>query len=67
MMLFAMCIDPLIRTLAENLQDIEVGRNGNHLAVLVFADDVSILLQSPGDIPKYRKLWNSMKLHRERR
>jgi hypothetical protein len=55
MMLFAICIDPFIRTLAENLQDIEFGRSGSHLAVLAYADDVTILLQSPGDIPKIQE------------
>jgi hypothetical protein len=34
MMLFAICIDPFIRTLAENLHHIEVGRSGSHPAVL---------------------------------
>jgi hypothetical protein len=55
MMLFAICIDPSIRTLAEILQHIEVGRNGSHPAVLAYADDVTIILQSPGDKRKIQE------------
>jgi hypothetical protein len=51
-LLLAMCNDPLIRTLAEILQPIVIGRSGNHPAILAYADDITTILQSPGDIPK---------------
>jgi hypothetical protein len=50
-----MCIVPLIRTLAKTLQPIVIGRSGNHPAILAYADDITITLQSPGDIPKIQR------------
>jgi hypothetical protein len=55
MLLFAMCIDPLIQTLAEILQPIVFGRSGNHPAILAYTDDITIILQSPGDILKIQE------------
>ena len=56
MLLFALCIDPFIRALASTLPGIRDGSSGTHSAVLAYADDVTILLQSPSDIPKIQNI-----------
>jgi hypothetical protein len=54
MLLFAICIDPLIRALANNLPKIKVGSSGTPPAVLAYADDITVLLQSPRDTHKIK-------------
>ena len=52
MLLFAVCVDHFLRALASTLPGIHVGSSGTHSAELVYADDVTIILQSPKDIPQ---------------
>jgi hypothetical protein len=52
MLLFALCIHPFGSALASTLPGISVGSIGTHPAVLAYADDVTILLQSPSDVPQ---------------
>jgi hypothetical protein len=56
MLLFALCIDPLVRALASTFPGISIDSSGTHPAVLAYADDVTILLQCPSDLPKIQKI-----------
>jgi hypothetical protein len=56
MLLFALCIDPFVSALASTLPGISVGSSGTHPAVLAYADDVMILLQSPSDVPQIQNI-----------
>jgi hypothetical protein len=56
MLPFAICIDFFIRALASTLPGISVCMSGIHSAVLAYADDVTILLQSPSVIPKIQNI-----------
>jgi hypothetical protein len=56
MLLFAICIVSFLRALASNLTGISVGSSGTHSAVLAYALDVTILLQSTSDIPKIQTI-----------
>jgi hypothetical protein len=56
MLLFALCIDPFVSALGSTLPGISVGSSGTHPAVLAYADDVTILLQSPSDVSKIQNI-----------
>jgi hypothetical protein len=49
--LYALCMDPLIRTLENTLTGIQIGRNGRKTTVTAYADDVTIFVTSQNDIP----------------
>ena len=49
MVLFAVCINPLLKLLEENLAGIRLGRSGRRTAVVVYADDVTIFVTKPDD------------------
>jgi hypothetical protein len=49
MVLYAMCIHPLIRTIEEKLPAIQIGRQGRQRAVVAYADDVTIFVTRPTD------------------
>jgi hypothetical protein len=51
MQLFALCLNPLLRTLVDKLPVIRIGRRGDKTSVVAYADDVTIFLTSPVDIP----------------
>lgn len=51
MQLFALCLNPLLFTLVDKLPGIRIGRRGDKTAVVAYADDVTIFLTSPVDIP----------------
>jgi hypothetical protein len=51
MALFALCLDPLLTTIAKTLPGIRIGRHHATTTVLAYADDINILMTSPHDIP----------------
>jgi hypothetical protein len=51
MHLFALCLNPLLRILDDNLPGIQLGRRDSKTAVIAYADDITIFLTSPTDIP----------------
>jgi len=51
MQLFAMCLNPFLCKLENNLADIEIGRRRIKTTVVAYADDVTIFVMSPTDIP----------------
>jgi hypothetical protein len=55
MLLFALCINPLLKTFEIDLTGIQVGQQQANTAVIAYADDVAIFLTDPGDIPKIQE------------
>jgi len=49
MILFALCLHPLLRTLEDNLQGIRLGRSTRSVPVVAYADDVTVFITLPGD------------------
>ena len=54
MQLFALCLDPLLTTLENMLTGINIGRRPAKTAVLAYADDVTLHVRSPQDIPRIK-------------
>jgi hypothetical protein len=46
MLLFALCLDPLLRRIDEGLTRCRPKRRESHLAVIAYADDITIILRS---------------------
>jgi len=53
--LFALCLNPLIQTLERRLKGIQIGRGHAKMAVIAYADDVTIFLTSPVDVRKLQE------------
>ena len=47
MVLFALCINPLIRVLKQNLSGVRLGQSGRRMVVVDYADDVIIFVKKP--------------------
>jgi hypothetical protein len=50
-----MCLNPLLRTLEAFLQGLRIGRHRTRTAVVAYADDVTIFMTDPSDIPKLQQ------------
>ena len=50
-LLFALCVDPLLRVLDQKLSGIRIGKRARKIAVVAYADDVTIFVTTPTDIP----------------
>jgi hypothetical protein len=51
MLLFALCLDPFLRMIGDNLNGHRTAHHTRRIAVLAYADDVTIVLQSPHEVP----------------
>jgi hypothetical protein len=51
MTLFALCLDPFLTAIAKKLPGIRIGCSPGKSAVLAYADDITIFVTSPQDIP----------------
>jgi hypothetical protein len=51
MLLFALCLNLLLRTLENRLTCIRFGRCGPKTTVVAYADDVTLFVTSPDDVP----------------
>jgi hypothetical protein len=51
MILFVMCLNPLLPLLVIQLTGIRIGRSGARTTVVAYADDVTLFVTSPCDIP----------------
>ena len=51
MTLFALCLNPLLNTLEKKLTGVKIGRRGTKTMVITYADDVTIVVSKPEDIP----------------
>jgi len=49
MVLFALCIHPLLKLLDKNITGIRLGRSGQRTAVVAYADDDTIFVTKPED------------------
>jgi hypothetical protein len=49
MLLFALCLNPLLQALEEGLSGIKVGRDNTKVALAAYADDVTVFLSSTVD------------------
>jgi len=56
MMLYVLCLNPLIRSLERSLNGIKIGRHQTKTVVTAYADDVTIFLTSVEDMPKLKDL-----------
>jgi len=55
MQLIAMCLNPLLSTLENILAGIQIGRRRIKTAAVDYADDVTIFVTSPTNIPKIQE------------
>ena len=55
MLLYAMCLNPLIQSLEKDLSGIKIGRRQVRTTVVAYADDVAIFLSSVADIQKLKE------------
>jgi hypothetical protein len=56
MALFALCINPLIQCLDENLQGVMFNMGQRKVAVVAYADDKTILVTAPEDIERLKEI-----------
>jgi hypothetical protein len=54
--LFALCINPLIQCLEENLQGVRFNRGQRKVAVVAYADDITILITASEDIERLKEI-----------
>jgi hypothetical protein len=50
MLLFALCLDPLLRRIADALTECRPEQRKSHQAVVAYADDITIILRSPQEV-----------------
>jgi len=55
MILFAMCLNPLLHTLGYSLHGLWIGRHRTRTSVVAYADDVTIFITEPSDIPQLQE------------
>ena len=51
MQLFALCLNPLLRTFEDKLPGIRIGGRCNNTAVVAYGDDVTLFIKTPEEIP----------------
>jgi len=56
MLLYALCLNPLLTLLNENVARIQIGRNGRRIAAVAYADDVTLCVTSPNDLPMIKDI-----------
>jgi hypothetical protein len=55
MQLFAMCLNPLLCTLENNFAGVQIWRRRIKTTVVAYADDVTVFVTTPTDIPKIQE------------
>ena len=51
MLLFALRLNPLLRMIDDNLPGVQTGNHSKRTAVIACADDVTVILRSPAEVP----------------
>jgi 23S rRNA-/tRNA-specific pseudouridylate synthase len=54
MSLFVLCFNSPLNALEKNLMGVRIGRSGAKTMVIAYADDVTIVISKPEDIPIVR-------------
>ena len=54
MSLFVLCINPLLKALEKKLTGVKIGRRETKTTVIAYADDVTIVISKPEDVPIVR-------------
>jgi len=52
MTLYALCLHPLLGPLEDQLKGINIGKQGEKISVLAYADDITVFITCRGDIEK---------------
>jgi hypothetical protein len=55
-LLFALCLNPLLHSLDDSLSGIKIGQDNTKVAVAPYADDVTVFLTSPVDSQKLQEI-----------
>jgi len=66
MMLYAMCVDPLLRILEQKLTGIRIGKRDPKTVAVAKADDITIFVTTPQTYRSYEKPYTATKVQRER-
>ena len=56
MLLFTLCLKPLLHALDNGLSGIKIGQDNTKVAVAAYADDVTVFLTSPVDSQKLQEI-----------
>ena len=51
MLLFALCVDPLLLILDQKLQGIRIGKRARKTVVVVYTENIAIFVTTPTDLP----------------
>ena len=51
MVLFVLCLNPLLNALEKKLTGVKIGGGGTKTTVIAYADDVTIVVSKPEDVP----------------
>jgi len=62
MLLFAICVDPLLRILDQKLPGIRIGKRARKTVVVSYADDITIFVTTPTDV---RVISDAIKSHQK--
>ena len=55
MLLFDICINPLLHTLDEKLTGVKIGRRSTGVAAVAYADDVTVFLSTQDDVQQFQE------------
>jgi len=55
MILYATCLNPLLCALENSLHGLRIGRHRARTSVVAYADDVTIFVTTPTDVPKLQE------------
>jgi len=56
MLLYAICINPLLQTLVEEITGVKTGNGRPGIATVAYADEITIFLTRPEEIPKLQQI-----------
>ena len=54
MLLFPLCLNPLLKILEQMLPGIRISRRARKTVVVAYADDITFLMTAPEDMPVIR-------------
>jgi hypothetical protein len=51
MLLFSLCLNPLLRIIDDNLPGVQTGNHSKRAVLIAYADDATVILRSPAEVP----------------